>query len=46
MTVTQVKSGNRYKSILNEIRHIIFSLYQANKITKKLYKKIMNSITL
>ena len=45
MTLTQVKAGHTPKSLLNEIPQIIYSLYQANKITKKVYKK-MNSITL
>ena len=31
----QVKAGNTSENLLNEIRQIIYSLYQARKITKK-----------
>ena len=42
--LAQVKAGNTFKNLLTEIRQIIFSLYQAKEITKKVYNKIMNSI--
>ena len=41
----QVKAGNTSENLLNEIRQIIYSLYQAKEITKKVYKN-MNSIKL
>ena len=31
----QVKAGNNSKHLLNEIRQIVFSLYWAKEITKK-----------
>ena len=31
----QVKAGNNSESLLNEIRQIVYSLYQSNQITKK-----------
>ena len=31
----QVKAGNTSENLLNEIRQIIYSLYQAKEITKK-----------
>ena len=34
----QVKSSNIYEDLLSEIHKIIYSLYQANEITKKVYK--------
>ena len=40
----QVKAGNTSKNLLNEMRQIIYSLYQAKEITKKVYNNIMNSI--
>ena len=43
---TQVKTGNTSENLLNEIRKNIYSLYQANEITEKVYYNIMNSITL
>ena len=39
-----VKAGNTSENLLNEIRQIIYSLYQAKEITKKMYKNILNSI--
>ena len=40
----QVKAGNNSKSLLNEIRQIIYSLYQSKEITKKVYSNIIKSI--
>ena len=40
----QVKAGNNSESLLNEIRQIVYSLYQSKEITKKVYKNIINSI--
>ena len=31
----QVKAGNNSESLLNEIRQIVYSLYQSKEITKK-----------
>ena len=42
----QVKAGNKSENLLNEIRQIIYSLYRAKEITKKVYNNIMNSIKL
>ena len=44
ITLAQVKAGNTSENLLNEIRQIMYSLYQAKKITKELYSNIMNSI--
>ena len=44
ISLAKVKAGNTSKSLLNEIRHIIYSLYQAKEITKKVYNNIMNLI--
>ena len=44
--LVQVKLDNKSKSLLNEIRLIIYFLYQAKEITKKVYSNIMNSIKL
>ena len=37
---------NTSEKLLNEIKQIIYSLYRAKEITKKVYNKIMNSIKL
>ena len=35
IALAQVKVGNTSENLLNEIRRIIYSLYQAKEITKK-----------
>ena len=42
--VPQVKAGNTSENLLSEIRQIIYSLYWAKEITKKLFNTIMVSI--
>ena len=44
IALAQVKAGNNSKSLLNEIRQIVYSLYRSNEITKKVYNNIINSI--
>ena len=40
ISLAQVKPGNTFESLLTEIRKIMYSLYRAKEITKKLYKKL------
>ena len=40
----QVKAGNNSENLLNEIRLIIYSLYQSKEITKKVYNNLMKSL--
>ena len=44
IALAQVKIGNTSKTLLNEIRQIIYSMYRAKEITKKVYNNIINSI--
>ena len=44
IALAQVKAGNNSKSLLNEIRQIVYSLYQSKQITKKVYNNIIKSI--
>ena len=37
IALTQVKAGNNSENLLNEIRQIIYSVYQSKEITKKVY---------
>ena len=46
LALAQVKAGNTSENLLNEIRQIIYSLYNTKEFTKKLYNNIMNSIKL
>ena len=42
----QAKRSNTSENLLNEIRQIIYFLYQEKEVTKKVYDNIMNSIKL
>ena len=44
IALAQVKAGNNSESLLNEIRQIVYSLYQSKQITKKIYNNIIKSI--
>ena len=44
IALAQVKAGNNSENILNEIRQIVYSLYQSKEITKKVYNNIIKSI--
>ena len=44
IALAQVKAGNNSEKLLNEIRQIVYSLYQSKKITKKIYNNIIKSI--
>ena len=44
IALAQVKAGNNSKSLLNEIRQIVYSLYQSKQITKKVYDNIIKSM--
>ena len=37
IAIAQVKAGSTSENLLNEIRQIMYSLYQVNEITKKVY---------
>ena len=41
----QVKAGNNSENLLNEMRQIIYSLYQLKEITKKVYSNLMKSLS-
>ena len=44
IALVQVKVGNNSENLLNEIRQIVYSLYQSKEITKKVYNNIIKSI--
>ena len=46
IALAQVKVGKTFEHLPNEIRQIIYSLYRAKEITKKVHNNIMNSINL
>ena len=44
IALAQVKAGNNSGNLLNEIRQIIYSLYQSKEITKKMYNNFIRSL--
>ena len=40
----EVKAGNNSENLLNEIRQIVYWLYQSSEVTKKVYSSITESI--
>ena len=46
VALVQVKAGNTYENLLNQIRKIIYSLYRGKEVTKKVYNNAMDSINL
>ena len=44
IAIAKVIAGNTSENVINEIRQIIYSLYQVKEITKKVYNNVMNSI--
>ena len=44
IALAQVKACNNSESLLNEIRQMIYSLYQSKEITKKTYNNIIKAI--
>ena len=46
IALAHVKAGYNSESLLNEIRQILYSLYQSKEVAKKVYNKIIISIEL
>ena len=44
IALAQIKAGNNSESLLNEIKQIVYFLYQSKQITKKVYNNIIKSI--
>ena len=44
IALAQAKAGNNSESLLNEIRQIVYSLYQSKQITKKVYNNIIKFV--
>ena len=44
ITLAQLNSGNNSEKLKNEIRQLLYSLYQSKKLTKQLYKSLIDII--
>ena len=44
IALAQLKAGNNSEGLINEIKQIVYFLYQCKEITKKVYRNIIKSI--
>ena len=44
ISLAQLKAGNNSEKLKNEIRQLLYSLYRSKKLTKQLYKKLVDII--
>ena len=44
ITLAQLKAGNNPEKLKNEIRQLLYSLYRSKKLTKQLYKSLIDII--
>ena len=44
IVIAQVKARNNSENLLNEIRQLVYFLYQSKEITKKVYNNLMKSL--
>ena len=44
ITLAQLKPGNNSEKLKNEIRQLLYSLYRSKKLTKQLYKSLIDII--
>ena len=44
ITLAQLKAGNNSEKLKNEIRQLLYSLYRSKKLTKNVYKSLVDII--
>ena len=44
ISLAQLKAGNNSEKLKNEIRQLLYSLYRSRKLTKQLYKSLIDII--
>ena len=44
ISLAQLKAGNNFGKLKNEIRQLLYSLYRSTKFTKQLYKSLTDII--
>ena len=44
ITLAQLNAGNNSEKLKNEIRQLLYSLYRSKKLTKQLYKSLIDII--
>ena len=44
ISLTRLKAGNNSEKLKDEIRQLLYSLYKSKKLTKQLYKSLIDVI--
>ena len=44
ISLAQLKAGNNSQKLKNEIKQLLYSLYRSKKLSKTIYKRLMNDI--
>ena len=44
ISLAQLKAGNNSEKLKNEIRQLLYSLYRPKKLTKQIYKSLIETI--
>ena len=44
ITLAELKAGNNSEKLKNEIKQLLYSVYRSKKITKQLYKSLIDII--
>ena len=44
ITLARLNTGNNSEELKNEIRQLLYSLYRSKKLTKQLYKSLIDTI--
>ena len=44
ISLAQLKAGNNSEKLKNEIRQLLYSLYRSKKLTRQLYKSLIDII--
>ena len=44
ISLAQLKAGNNLQKLKNEIRQLFYSFYRSKKLSKTIYKQLMNTI--
>ena len=45
ITLAQLNAGNNSEKLTNEIRQLLYSLYRSKKLTRQLYKSLIDIIS-
>ena len=44
ISLVELKAGNNSQKLKNEIRQLLYSLYRSKKVSKTIYKHLINAI--